>query len=112
MVKERDGQLLLEAWNPVLGTGALVLGEGNYVVGTRTLACGLMRPGLGKRLKNQGNISYKWQHNHAVGKDRHTLATHLIWLSVRVKTVECGFCDVIKSFCGSDAFPVVMIRFT
>lgn len=56
-----------------------------------------MRAGLGKRLKNQGNVSCKGWCNHAVGKDRHTLATDLIRLSSRVKTVECRFCDTIKT---------------
>lgn len=61
------------------------------------LAHGLMRAGLGKKLKSQGNVTCKGWPNHAAGKDRHTLATDLIWLSSRVKTVECGFCDIIKA---------------
>lgn len=44
----------------VLGSRALALGTRNDVLGSEAmLACGLMRAGLEKRLKSQGNASCK-----------------------------------------------------
>lgn len=44
----------------VLGSRALALGAQNDVLGSEAMqACGLMRAGLEKRLKSQGNASCK-----------------------------------------------------